>query len=301
MSNQPPLTKTKKAWAANRDVTLRGIPLNYNASLQAKYSSALEKLVRQMTEEVHKQLIRFFNGEIADDFFEQQEQAAAMDASVSSQARILMNSLTARFTQLFNVKAKTLAEGMVNNTAAVSKTNLHSSLKELSGGLSLKTGIVPPGMEEVATATVAENVSLIKSIPQQYFKDITGSVMRSITTGNGLADLVPEISKYSAQTTKRTRNLALDQTRKAYNSINKQRLQAIGVKQFEWMHSGGGQKPRQSHIAMSGKIFSFDDLPVINKEQVDRGYESPEKGIPGQAINCRCKMKPVINFDDENE
>ena len=68
---------------------------------------------------------------------------------------------------------------------------------------------------------------LIKSIPEQYFKDVTGSVMRSITTGNGLADLVPEIKKYDGQTERRAKLLALDQTRKAYNSINKQRMQSL--------------------------------------------------------------------------
>jgi SPP1 gp7 family putative phage head morphogenesis protein len=153
-------------------------------------------------------------------------------------------------------------------------------------------------MEDIAKAIVEENVSLIKSIPQQYFKDITGSVMRSITTGAGMSTLLPQIQKYNAMTERRAKNLALDQTRKAYNGINKQRMQSIGVKKFEWVHSGGGQHPRRSHIALGGRVFSFDDLPVINKEQVDAGYEGPVRGIPGQAINCRCTMIPVIEFDD---
>lgn len=299
MATKPPLTRRKSKWAENRDVTLRGTQLNYNAAAQARYVSALNKLVQKMTDETKKQITRLFRGEIADDYFEQQETAAAMDASLSSQSRILMNALTKKFTQLFATKAKDLAIGMVNDTDKTSKTNLHTSLKQLSGGLSLKTGIVPPGMEDVSTAIVSENVSLIKSIPAQYFKDVTGSVMRSIVSGNGLADLIPAVSKYDGQTYRRAKNIALDQTRKAYNAINRQRMQAIGVKQFEWVHSGGGQHPRPSHQAMSGNIYSFDDLPVINLEQVNAGYESPVKGIPGQAINCKCTMVPVINFEDE--
>ena len=121
-----------------------------------------------------------------------------MDASLASQARILMNSLTSRFNQL-SVVSKPLAERMVNGAAQAGGYRCHVSLKQLSGGLSLPTGIVPEGMEDVAAASVAENVSLIKSIPQQYFKDITGSVMRSITTGNGLAEPA-DINKYAGQT-----------------------------------------------------------------------------------------------------
>jgi len=51
---------------------------------------------------------------------------------------------------------------------------------------------------------------------------------------------------------------------------------------------------------MSGEVFSFDDLPVINQENVDRGYEGPEQGIPGQAYNCRCTMGPVFDFEEDD-
>lgn len=281
-----PLTKKKRIWSKNRKSTLRGSQLNYNASQQMRYKQALEKLVDTMTDEVVRKVKRLFDSQTGESFFDQQKLVAAMDDSIASQARILMNILMRKFTRLFGERAKTLAEQMVSGSARVSKSALHTSLKQLSGGLSLKTGVVPKGMNDVATAIVAENVSLIKSIPTQYFTNITGAVMRSITTGAGLKDLVPYFSKYRGQTVRRAKNLALDQTRKAYNSINKQRMQAIGVKQFEWVHSGGGQHPRRSHQAMSGNIYGFDDLPVINKEQVDRGYEGPVKGIPGQAINC---------------
>jgi SPP1 gp7 family putative phage head morphogenesis protein len=288
---KPPLTKAKKKWAENRNVTLQGKPLNYNASQQAKYKSALEKLVRQMTDETKRQIIKLFEGDTAEEYFEQQEQAEAMDASIASKARKLMNKLTSKFTQLFNSKALPLADTMVDGAAKTSQSNLHSSLMQLSGGVSLKTSLVPQGMEDVAKASVQENVSLIKSIPQQYFKDVTGAVMRSITYGQGLADLVPHIQKYNAQTYRRAKNLALDQTRKAYNSINKQRMQALGVKQFKWIHSNAGQHPRESHLKISGTVFDFDTL---EQEQAALGVPPEDRGIPGQPINCKCTMSPVI-------
>jgi SPP1 gp7 family putative phage head morphogenesis protein len=208
-----------------------------------------------------------------------------------------MNALTSKFQQIFNTKAPLLAASMVKGASDVSKSNLHGSLKQLSGGLSLKTSVVPKGMEDVSKALIAENVSLIKSIPQQYFKDVTGAVMRSITIGRGLADLLPEIKKYQGQTQRRAKNLSLDQTRKAYNSINKQRMQSIGVKQFEWVHSGGGQKPRASHLKISGHIFNFENLEA---QQAALGVPDKDQGIPGYPINCRCTMTPVINFGDES-
>lgn len=279
--------------------TLRGNRLNYNAGAQARYGIHLTKLITIMTREVEENIKALFDGKIADEFFTQQEEAAAMDASITSKAKILLNKLINRFTEMFSIASRKLSDDMVSDADSVSRTSLNASLRQLTNGLSLKTGIVPKGMEDVSKAIIQENVALIKSIPQDYLKNVSVAVMQSITTGNGLPDLIPKIQKYQGQTLRRARNIALDQTRKAYNSINKQRMQALGVKQFEWIHSGGGQHPRKSHIAMDGKIYSFDNLPVINKEQVDAGQEAPVKGIPGQAINCKCTMAPVIKFDDE--
>jgi uncharacterized protein with gpF-like domain len=215
------LTKRKAKWAQNRNVALRGTDLRYNISQQLKYERALKKLVQEMTAETKKEIARLFKSKTA------REYVSAQDASIGSQARILMNGLLDKFNQLFSFKSRTLAERMVNGAANASKATLHTSLKQLSGGLSLNTGVIPKGMEEIAKALIAENVSLIKSIPQEYFKNVTGAVMRSIMVGNGLADLLPHIKKYDGQTERRAKNLSLDQTRKAYNSINGYIVEAV--------------------------------------------------------------------------
>src|SRR5580698_3790536 len=251
-----------------------------------------------MTKETKKALSKLFEGQIADSYFEKQKEEATitMDASIASQAKILLNELSTKFNKLFRVRSKVISEKMVNDLTKLSKSNLHSSLKKLSGGLSLKTGVISQGVKNVSTAIVAENVSLIKTISQDYFKNITGAVMRSITTGNGLADLLPEINKYARTTERKAKLMALDQTRKAYNSINKQRMQNVGVKQFEWVHSYGGAQPRESHIKIDGHIFSFENL---EKEQAALGVPQADRGIPGHAINCRCTMNPVIDFSED--
>lgn len=296
--NDVPLTKKRAKWVKNRDTVLKGDRLPYNAAQQERYVAALQKLVRQMSAETKRQLIKFFKGETSKEFFKEQEQLEVMDASISSQARILMNYLTRSFTSIFNLKAKSLAETMVEGAAKTSATTVKESLKKLTGGLTLNTSIVSEGQEEVSTALVAENVSLIKSIPEQYFKDVTGSVMRSITTGRGLADLVPQLEKYEGITYRRAKNIALDQTRKAYNSINRQKLLNNGVKQFEWVHSGGGLHPRESHIHIEGKIFSFEN---IKEEQAALGVPENDRGLPGEPINCKCTMRSVIVFDTDDD
>ncbi len=280
------LTNKKQAWVDQFKPTavIKGTPLNYNAAIQLRYERQLERLVNEMVESTKKKITRLFNGEPAQEFF-------AEDASISSQARILTNALTSQFTELFKKKSRPLAEQMVGDTNKVAKSNLHQSLKDLSGGLTIKTDIMTGPLRDVMKATVSENVSLIRSIPKQYMTQVEGAVMRSISQGNGLQDLIPFLEKQGEITKRRAKNIALDQTRKAYNGINKGRMEALGVEEYEWLHSGGGQHPREEHIAMSGNIYRLDDPPVIDSK-------TGERGIPGQAINCKCRMRPVIRFNE---
>lgn len=294
MIKKLPLSDKKRKWAKNRDVVLRGTKLNHNASIRIKYNKELNKLIKKMTNEVKVKLTKLFKSENSKDYFNI-EKRIVMDESISSKARILTNALAAKFTQLFSLKAKSFSEKMITSILKYSKTSLHSSLKQLSGGLSLKTGIVSKGMEEIAKASITENVSLIESIPEKYFTDVTGSVMRSITTGQGLSDLIDDLTKYKGITLRRAETIAYDQTSKAYATINKIRLEKIGVTHFEWLHSNAGQTPRPSHQKMDGMIFSFSNLI---KEQEALGVKKEDQGLPGVPIWCRCTLNPVIKFED---
>lgn len=281
------LTSKREAWAAQRSVapTFKGDPLQYNAAAGVRYMQALSSLVAQMTAQTNREVLKLFKTDAASAHFGE-------DATIASQSRILMTSLANRFNDLFAKKAKPLAENMVADADKTGTKSLHSSLQKLSGGMSLKTSLGSGSLDNITKAAVTENVSLIKSIAQEYLQKVEGAVMRSITTGNGLQDLVPALEQYEGQTHRRAKNIALDQTRKAYNSINKGRMQALGVKKFMWHHSGGGAHPREDHVEMDGEIFSFDNLPVIDKR-------TGERGIPGQAPNCRCTMSPVFDYSKE--
>lgn len=279
------LTQKREGWAASRSEapTFNGDKLMPNAGVSAKFVDSLQSLTAQMTAQTKREIVRLFKGDAAEAMF-------AQDATIASQSRILMSSLGERFNALFAKKAKPLSENMVKQSAKASAKSLHSSLQKLSGGMSLKTSVIDAPLTEIYKASVAESVSLIKSISQEYLQKVEGAVMRSITSGNGLEDLIPALEKYEGQTHRRARNIALDQTRKAYNSINRGRMEALGVEKFMWHHSGGGANPREDHIEMDGNVYSFAELPVIDER-------TGERGIPGQAPNCRCTMSPVFEFN----
>lgn len=279
------LTKKRKAYVGTfKPTMLKGTPLALPSSIEAKYSKSLEKITKQMTEYTVRQIKKLYATPHAEKHF-------GMDASIASQARILVNALNKKFDEMFNRASVTLSSSMVNGVDQASKSALAQSMKTLSGGMTVKTNVMSADLHNTVKASIAQNAMLIKSIPQQYLEKIGGAVMRSVTSGQGLADLLPILNKYSDQTERRSKNIALDQTRKAYNSINQDRMKKVGIEKFIWRHSAGGLNPREDHIDLDGKIFSFDDLPVIDKS-------TGERGIPGQAPNCKCFMEPVVVFED---
>lgn len=253
---------------------------------EEKFRERLSKLIDAMTRATEREVERLYRRQWTGD-------SVAMDApSFTAAASRLFRNLSRSFTALFLDRSKGLAESLAAGVEATSARELGESLKQVSGGVTLKTDVVSGAVAEVSKAGVRENVALIKSIPSDYFAKIEGDVLRSIQTGRGMADLLPAIKDIGHSTQKRAELIARDQTSKATTAVNRARMQGLGIKQFEWLHSGGGKEPRKLHQEMNGKIFSLADPPIIDKR-------TGERGLPGQLINCRCRMSPVISFGED--
>ena len=283
------LTIRKQKWASTfKPNVLVGNPLNPNMGVAAYYNQKLDALIREMVDDTDKQLKKLFDTEHAEEYF-------AHDASISSQARILTNALIEKYDALFSGRAPALAEYFAERSDRSSSAAAHVTLKQLSGGLSIKTAQISGDLKDIFKATIAENVALIKSIPQQYLNGVQQAVMRSITNGRGLQTLVPYLQKEHGKTFARARMISMDQTRKAFEGMTRARLERAGIKKFKWIHTGGSNEPRPLHQhTLNGKIFSYAEPPIIDTNTGERGF-------PGQLINCRCRQAPVIDFGDNED
>ena len=289
---RPPLRPISEAQAkANRGEIARGRPLVSPAVVEIKFTATLERMVLEMTSETVTAVQRLYGT--------QQATALgldAMDASFASMANTLLKKLAAKFTALFTGQAGGLAKAVANGVNISSAQQLGSSLKEISTGVTLKTDVVSGPIADALTASIKQNVGLIKSIPSEYFQKIEGEVFRSIQSGRGLADLQPLLEKTGNITKKRAALIARDQTSKANTAINVARFKRLNIRKFEWLHSAGVHEPRELHIhtvaegGLNGGIFDIDNPPVIDERTGERGY-------PGQLINCSCRMAPVISFE----
>lgn len=281
--------KTKRLkWAKSRESALVGLPLHYPMSVASKYQAEIEALIRPMAKEYERELRELFDqlgGQIMGG-----DSAYAMDASLASQARILFGWLGRKYAKLFAQRADTLTKRMIGRVDKAAKASLEDSLRKASGYLTLKVPDMPGALADKITAATVENVALIKSIPQQYHDRIVSAVMVSVQTGGkGAADVMKEIRHIGGLSEKRAHLIATDQTRKVTSAMNAERAKSVGMRKFRWLHSGGSADPRELHVQMNGRVFDYDDPPIIDRKTGERGY-------PGQLINCRCVAIPVIDF-----
>jgi SPP1 gp7 family putative phage head morphogenesis protein len=235
-----------------------------------------------MNKEYKRELVKLFKKESPAYFAE--------DASITSQARILLNKLARKFDKIFNVEGIALMDKMVSDVDRNTQATVKESLKDLAG-ITINTKDLNKETREVLKAGSEQAANYIKSIQSQYLTDVQGAVYRSITEGEGLKDLIPALEKYEGMTKRRAKNIALDQTRKTNATLSQARMSQAGIKKFKWNHSGGSKNPRENHMEWDGKIFSFDDLPY-DKDLGQRVYV-------GQAPYCGCFATPLIEFDEE--
>jgi uncharacterized protein with gpF-like domain len=282
--------KKREEWVRRFKIPLvKGTPLHVAETIGTRYGDRLVRLIDRMTAQCKREVLASLRENLPDDM--------VGDASPANQVQIVFNGLRKKWEEAFGRIAKPTVDIWAEQVSKDSEKKLATSIKELSGDLTLDTSILTGPLHDMLDATVKENVSLIKQrVCQDYLNNIQGDVMRSIQSGNGLQDLIPALEKRGVQVRNWAKNVAMDQTRKAFNGLNRGRMQALGMDEFEWIHGGGSNHPREYHRdVLHGKIFSFDPEAENYLPHLD-GPNKGERGIPGQAVYCRCTMRPVFRL-----
>ena len=268
----------------NDGSALKGKVLRVSVGVAGRMQNTLLRYIDKMVKETEREVRKLFEAD------EYAGTYGMDDKNIGSQARILTNKLYKRFEEMFDKVAAPITDQMVGQADKDSASNLRASIKEISENLEFSTDVMTPILREVISAGAAESVALIKRVPAKYLDNITTGIFQSITTGNGLQDILPLLEKQDVSVRNWAKNVAMDQTRKVYNHLNAGRMAAIGVTKYQWVHSGGSNHPRPYHRdVLNGQIFSLDDPPVID-------LKTGERGKPGDAVFCRCTMRPVVEF-----
>lgn len=141
-----------------------------------------------------------------------------------------------------------------------------------------------PWLADMLRTWEAENLRLIRSIPERYVDDLRGTVTRAINEGQSATDLAATIKSTYDQPVKRAQLISNDQVGKLHSQLAQARQQSIGVKEYDWRGIRDGRE-RPEHRRREGNTYQWS--------------RPPSDGHPGQPIHCRCWAQPKWPPRDE--
>ena len=245
-----------------------------NRGIQALYHKRMDSLVREM----HKSVLHWLSTAYAP--------PVALDAKPGFKAlRRELRDLAKRWEKRFDDAAPKIAAAYVKSTFKATDSAMRQALKDAGWSVQFE---MTPAMRELYEATLAENIGLIRSIPQQYLQQVEGIAMRSFTAGRDLHQMVADLNMRYPKAANRTVLIARDQNNKATSVVTRARRLELGITEAVWMHSHAGKTPRPTHVAMDGKRYKVSEGMWDSDE---------EKYVhPGELINCRCTSRAVLPF-----
>lgn len=208
---------------------------------------------------------------------------ATMDSDYTNRIDLALERIRVKYENLFALYSVNWANRLSESALSASDNQVKSTLKDISKDYAFKPLDLKQGaaLFDSFQAATAQSASLFKTIPDRFHGKVQNAVLQSIVEGKGLQDLKPFFKKFATSERNYAHNRAMDQTRKAFNSLSLQRMKDAGITRFEWLHTGGGKEPRKLHQHLSGKVFDIDNPPFIGVM-----YGQDIYGYPGQLPNC---------------
>ena len=179
----------------------------------------------------------------------------------------------------------TWAVAMVKRINDLSKKNLSRNVKKLSTA-EIEPLLTDKGLSKYFSNVVAQNVSLIKSIPEDTLPGFHKKLSAMMAKDKHPEEIHAEIMKYFDVTRSKAMLLARDQTSKLNGALDQHRQTQMGVEKYIW-RTMGDERVRDSHRKANGKVFRWDDPKV-------RGSNG-ELVHPKQDYQCRCFADPILD------
>ena len=188
------------------------------------------------------------------------------------------------------------------NDIDIDSINLHSkmpdrmmqSIDRMNGDFekAIRAITIPPKLTETQRGLLASewgyNLDLyIKNFASQEIISLRDQVQSNAFGGKRASALVDMIRHSYGVSNRKAKFLARQETSLMMSKFRETRYKGIGITKYRWSTSHD-KRVRHDHRHLDGKVFSWDDPPVTNRETGARNN-------PGEDFNCRCIAVALVD------
>lgn len=161
-------------------------------------------------------------------------------------------------------------------------------------GIDLVT--LEPKLAPAIKAFRDEHIARIESMAADKVARVR-TILEDAGSGTRVETIAKQLMEETGVSKRQAALIARDQVLKLNSAVTKKRHEAAGITEYLWRTSGDASV-RPDHRALEGKLFSYDEPPVVNASEVARGKAARRENA-GQDYQCRCNAEPVIEGFDE--
>lgn len=138
---------------------------------------------------------------------------------------------------LFESQIQRVAASTVSRAEADNAEDFRKSVNQ-AVGVDFQLITRPRGMQDYLEASTAENVNLIKSIPDEYFKNVETIVLGGMKDGLAPTAIAKQIQEQTGVSARRAKLIARDQVSQLNSDLTRQRQAAAGIEFYKAVDAG---------------------------------------------------------------
>lgn len=200
-----------------------------------------------------------------------------------------INNTMARYAEALTQWATRSASDMLMEVALRDQQAWMQSSKDMSLALRNEIRNAPTG--EVMRMLLADQVTLIKSIPTDAAKRVHELTLASIENSGRAKEIALEIGRSGEVATSRANLIAITEVSRTASTLTEARAQHIGSTHYIW-RTVGDSDVRPGHRAMNGKVCEWANPPAVNEGTPGRPHIMYHHA--GRIWRCRCYPEPIL-------
>jgi SPP1 gp7 family putative phage head morphogenesis protein len=138
---------------------------------------------------------------------------------------------------------------------------------------------------------LGEQVELIKSLPLDAAKRVHDLTIEGLQDSTRAAEIAKEIQRSGQVSESRALLIARTEVARTAAKLTEARAQFVGSTHYIW-RTVGDSDVRPGHRHMNGKVFAWNDPPMVNEGDDKR--PNWIRHHPGEIWNCRCYAEPIL-------